>query len=65
MKVVIKKLHSEKTGKDFLGIAFEGDLRTIYVFPKQQSDFVEILNMLPKDIANLPKDYQLVIGEIK
>ena len=65
MKVVIKKLHSEKTGKDFLGICFETELRNIYVFPKQQTDFVEILNLMPKDIANLPKDYELVIGEIK
>lgn len=65
MKVVIKKLHSEKSGKDFLGICFDTALRPIYVFPKNNSDWVEILNMLPSDIAKLPKDYEFVIGEIK
>ena len=65
MVVKIKKLVSEKTGNSFLAIAFDLGSRDLYVFPKSQIDFCEILNMKPSEIRDLPKDYELKIGEIK
>ena len=65
MKVYIKKLHSTKSGNDFLGICFDLGYRELKVFPQNQIDFCEILNMKPSEVRDLPKDYILQIGEIK
>lgn len=65
VKVKIKALHSDKTGSNFLAICFELGSRNLYVFPKSQLDFCEILDKKPSELKELPENYELVIGDIK
>ena len=52
VKVKIKNLHSEKSGNNFLAICFELGTRNMYVFPKSQIDFCEILTNERKILTN-------------